>query len=83
MARLNIKCIKSSCYKRGHPDPDWWLAQRKEAALYEATAQLVCPDHVEELLADVDRYAANVPLGEVVAELAKDKPRWRVVWVPR
>lgn len=80
--RIDIKCIRSDCHKRLRQNVSEWTAYQNEARKMNAAAGLLCPRHAIEAFEDEQKFAVDVPLGEVVAETLSDHPRWRLVWTP-
>lgn len=40
------------------------------------------PDHFAAAVADDQQYVIDIPAGEILAELVKEKPRWQLVYLP-
>ena len=84
MARnVPVKCAIASCHRR----LKMTLAQREELMRVgrenNATAGLVCPAHVKAAFNfEFDDIDIDVPLGELLVEVSKETPRWRVMLTP-
>ena len=84
MARkVQVKCSIAGCYRR----IKMTLAEREELRRvgreHNATAGIVCPDHVKAAFNfEFDDIDIDVPLEEFLVEASKDTPRWRVMLTP-
>ena len=81
--KVQVKCAIAGCYRRLKVT----LAQREELRRVgrenNATAGLVCPAHVKAAFnCEFDDIDVDVPLGELLVEVSKATPRWRVMLTP-
>ena len=81
--QVSVKCMIPSCHQHAKPNVIWWQSERERAAKAGATATLCCPRCLPAIVEDDANYVVDMPLGEVIAELAKETPRWRTVWIPK
>ena len=84
MARkVSVKCAIAGC----HYQRKMTLAEREELRRVgrenNATAGLVCPAHVKAAFNfEFDDIDIDVPLEELLVEVSKETPRWRVILTP-
>ena len=81
--KVPVKCAIGDCYRR----LKMTLAEREELRRVgrenNATAGLVCPAHVKAAFNfEFDDIDIDVPLEELLVEVSKETPRWRVMLTP-
>ena len=81
--RVQVKCAIAGCHRRLRMT----LAEREELRRVgrenNATAGLVCPGHVKAAFNfEFDDIDIDVPLEELLVEVSKETPRWRVMLTP-
>lgn len=63
-------------------DPMKWAEYKDECAAQGARAGVLCPAHFAASVAVEERYAIDIPAGEMLAELVRSQPQWRLVYLP-
>ena len=81
--RVPVKCAIAGC----HRQLKMTLAEREELRRVRqennATADLVCPAYVRAAFNfEFDDINIDVPLEELLVEVSKEPPRWRVMLTP-
>ena len=81
--KVPVKCSIGDCHRRLKIT----LAEREQLRRVgrenKATAGLVCPAHVKAAFNfEFDDIDIDVPLEELLVEVSKDTPRWRVMLSP-
>ena len=81
--KVPVKCAIPGCHRR----LKMTLAEREELRRVgrenNATAGLVCPAHVRAAFNfEFDDIDIDVPLEELLVEVSKETPRWRVMLTP-
>ena len=81
--KIQVKCAIAGCYRRLRMT----LAEREELRRVgrenHATAGIVCPVHVKAAFNfEFDDIDIDVSLRELLVEVSKDTPRWRVMLTP-
>ena len=81
--RVPVKCVIAGCHRRLKVT----LAEREELRRVgresSAMAGVVCPAHVKAAFNfEFDDIDIDVPLEELLVEVSKETPRWRVMLTP-
>lgn len=82
MSQPRVQYCWPGCRKARKVDPLKWAEYREECAGLGARPGMICPDHFAAAAADEDQYAIDIPAGELLAELVKNTPQWRLVYLP-
>ena len=82
MTQPRVQCCWPGCRKARKVDPLKWAEYREECAGLGARPGMICPAHFAAAVADEDQYAIDIPAGELLAELVKNTPQWRLVYLP-
>ena len=82
-SKVPVKCAIAGCHYRQRMT----LAEREELRRVgrenSATAGVVCPAHVKAAFNfEFDDIDIDVPLEELLVEVSKETPRWRVMLTP-
>ena len=81
--KVPVKCAIAGCHRR----LKMTLAEREELRRVgrenNATAGVICPADVKAAFNfEFDDIDVDVPLGELLVEVSKETPRWRVMLTP-
>ena len=83
MARVSVRCCYQGCHKNRKLTIEYYAELKEEAAGLGAKLGLICPTHFVQAIDETQRYSVDdVPLGELLVEVSKETPRWRIVWLP-
>ena len=81
--KVQVKCAIPGCHRRIKMTPAEREELRRVGRENNATAGLVCPAHVKAAFKyEFDDIDVDVPLGELLVEVSKATPRWRVMLTP-
>ena len=81
--KVQVKCAIAGCYRRLKVTPAEREELRRVGRENNATAGLVCPAHLKAAFnCEFDDIDVDVPLGELLVEVSKATPRWRVMLTP-
>ena len=82
MVKLQIKCATAGCHRRKKVSFEERQRLREEGEKTGQQTGLICPSCVKQAFEDPDEYNLDIPLGELVVEAAKERPRWRMTTSP-
>ena len=82
-SKVPVKCAIAGCHRRIKMTLTEREELRRDGRENNATAGLVCPAHVKAAFNfEFDEIDIDVPLGELLVEVSKETPRWRVMLTP-
>lgn len=82
MAQPRIQCCWKGCRKARKVDRAKWSVYQAECDNLGVRPGLLCPAHFAAAIEAEDRYEIDLSPGEVLVELAKTTPQWRLVYLP-